>query len=142
MFNSNKAFLLLSCCQYNLCVIVTFMEWKVEFYRDMTGKEPTKDFLDSLSESARAKVVKSIEMLVEYGVLLKEPYTRQIRGKIRELRIKDNQGAIRVLYFTYTGKRFILLHGFIKKTEKTPAQDIELAEKRMNDFIIREGGQL
>ncbi|MBI5193857.1 MAG: type II toxin-antitoxin system RelE/ParE family toxin [Nitrospirae bacterium] len=118
------------------------MEWKVEFYRDMTGKEPAKGFLDSLSESARAKVVKSIEMLVEYGVLLKEPYTRQIRGKMRELRIKDSQGAIRVLYFTYTGKRFILLHGFIKKTEKTPVQDIVLAEKRMNDFIIREGGQL
>ncbi|HKZ72131.1 MAG TPA: type II toxin-antitoxin system RelE/ParE family toxin, partial [Nitrospirota bacterium] len=81
-------------------------------------------------------------MLVEYGVLLKEPYTRQVRGKIRELRIKDSQGAIRVLYFTYTGKRFILLHGFIKKAEKTPVRDIVLAEKRMNDFIIREGGQL
>jgi len=81
-------------------------------------------------------------MLVEYGVLLKEPYTRQVRGKIRELRIKDSQGAIRVLYFTYTGKRFILLHGFIKKAEKTPVKDIVLTEKRMNDFIIREGGQL
>ncbi|HAS18013.1 MAG TPA: type II toxin-antitoxin system RelE/ParE family toxin [Nitrospiraceae bacterium] len=118
------------------------MIWKVEFYRDMAGKEPVKDFLNSLSESARAKVVKSIEMLVEYGVLLKEPYTRQVRGKIRELRIKDSQGAIRVLYFTYTGKRFILLHGFIKKAEKTPVKDIVLTEKRMNDFIIREGGQL
>lgn len=64
--------------------------------------------------------------------------TRQIRGKIRELRIKDNQGAIRVLYFTYTGRRFILLHGFIKKAEKTPVKDIELAENRMNDFITRE----
>ena len=80
--------------------------------------------------------------MVEYGILLKEPYTRQVRGKIRELRIKDSQGAIRVLYFTYTGRRFILLHGFIKKTDKTPVQDIELAEKRMNDFIIREGKQL
>ncbi len=117
------------------------MNWIVEFYRDNTGKEPAKGFLNSLSESARAKVVKSIDLLLTYGVLLKEPYTRQIRGKIRELRIKDNQGAIRVLYFTYTGRRFILLHGFIKKTDKTPVQDIEIAEKRMNDFIIREGGQ-
>ena len=81
-------------------------------------------------------------MLVEYGVMIKEQYNRQVRGKIRELRIKDSQGAIRVLYFTYTGKRFILLHGFIKKAEKTPVKDIVLTEKRMNDFIIREGGQL
>ncbi len=76
-------------------------------------------------------------MLRDYGVLLKEPYTRQIRGKIRELRIKDNQGAIRILYFAYTGRRFILLHGFIKKTDKTPEREIEIAEKRMNDFIQR-----
>ena len=118
------------------------MSWTVEFYKDDKNKEPAKDFLNSLSVSARAKVVKSIDKLVEYGVLLTEPYTRQVSGKIRELRIKDNQGAIRVLYFTYTGRRFILLHGFIKKTDKTPVQDIELAEKRMNDFIIREGKQL
>jgi len=52
----------------------------------MAGKEPVKDFLNSLSESARAKVVKSIEMLVEYGVLLKEPYTRQVRGRQRKHR--------------------------------------------------------
>ena len=81
-----------------------------------------------------------INMLSDYGVLLKEPYTRQIRGKIRELRIKDSQGAIRILYFTYTGKRFILLHGFVKKTDKTPARAIEIAEKRLNDFIQRQGG--
>lgn len=118
------------------------MAWGIEFYKDKNGTEPVKEFLNSLSLPARARVVKLFNRLTEYGVLLKEPYTRQVRGKIRELRIRDNQGAIRILYFTYTGKRFILLHGFIKKTEKTPVQDIELAEKRMNDFIIREGGQL
>lgn len=118
------------------------MEWKIEFYRDKNDKEPVKEFLNGLSIPVRAKVVKLFNRLSEYGVLLKEPYTRQVKGKIRELRIKDSQGAIRVLYFTYTGKRFILLHGFIKKTEKTPVKDVELAEKRMNDFIIREEGQL
>ena len=85
-------------------------------------------------------MMRLIEFLAERGVLLKEPYTKQIRGKIRELRVKDKQGAVRVLYFTYTGKRFILLHGLIKKTDKTPEGDIEIAEKRMNDFINRERG--
>lgn len=71
---------------------------------------------------------------------LNEPYTRHIRGKIRELRVKDNLGHVRILYFTFTGKRFILLHGFLKKTDKAPEREIELAEKRMKDFIERYGG--
>jgi phage-related protein len=115
------------------------VEWIVDYYKDFQGNEPVRKFLNSISITARAKAMKLIEFLTESGVLLKEPYTRQVRGKIRELRIKDSQGAIRILYFTFTGRRFILLHGFIKKTEKTPIRDIELAEKRMFDFLQKEG---
>lgn len=85
-------------------------------------------------------MMRLIEFLTERGVLLKEPYTKQIKDKIRELRVKDKQGAIRILYFTYTGKRFILLHGFVKKTDKTPVREIEIAEKRMNDYINTDRG--
>lgn len=115
------------------------MEWTVEYYRDPEGNEPVAAFIDALPDKARVKVFRIIKLLKEYGVLFKEPYTKQIRGKIRELRIKDSQGAIRILYFTHTGRRFILLHGFIKKTDKTPVGDIELAEKRINDFMQRGG---
>lgn len=97
--------------------------------------------MNDLPISLRAKVVKLIDLLAEQGVLLKEPYTRQIRGKIRELRIKDHLGHVRILYFTFTGKRFILLHGFLKKTDKTPEREIETAEKRMKDFIKYYGGK-
>ena len=85
--------------------------------------------------------MKLIDLLSEQGVLLKGPYTRQIRGKIRELRVKDHLGHIRVLYFTFTGRRFVLLHGFLKKTDKTPEREIELAERRMTDFLERYGGK-
>lgn len=85
--------------------------------------------------------MKLIDLLAEQGVLLKEPYTRQIKGKIRELRVKDNLGHSRVLYFTFTGRRFVLLHGFLKKTDKTPEREIEMAEKRMKDFMERYGGK-
>lgn len=117
------------------------MSWEIELYADRSGKEPVAEFLDDLPTGARAKVVKMLDRLAEYGVLLDEPYTRQIRGKIRELRIKDNLGHVRVLYFTFTGRRFILLHGFLKKMDKTPVREIELAEKRMKDFIDRYGGK-
>ena len=116
------------------------MEWIVDYYRDAKGNEPVKEFLNSLSLPAKAKMMRLIELLTESGVLLKEPYTRHIKGKLRELRIKDSHGAVRVLYFTYTGRRFILLHGFIKKTEKTPDREIKIAEKRMGDYINTQRG--
>ena len=114
------------------------MDWTVEYYRDSKDKEPVAEFIDALSNETRAKVFRTIKLLKNYGVLLKEPYTRQVRGKIRELRIRDSAGAVRIFYFTFTGRRIILLHGFIKKTEKTPLSEIETAEKRMNDFIDRQ----
>jgi len=99
------------------------------------------DFFNDLPVKTRARVVKLVNLLAEYGVLLKEPYTRQIKSKIRELRVKDNLGHVRVFYFTFSGRRFVLLHGFLKKSDKTPEREIELAEKRMKDFIERYGGK-
>lgn len=116
------------------------MDWIVDYYKDSEGREPVKDFLQSTSLPVQAKAMRLIELLAERGVLLKEPFTRQIRGKIRELRIKDIQGNIRILYFTCTGRCFVLLHGFIKKTDKTPEREIETAEKRMDEHIRRHGG--
>jgi len=118
------------------------MDWIVEFYRDSKGKEPVAEFLDSLPIKTRAKMVRLIDLLSKKGVLLKEPYTKKVKGKIREIIVNDKEGAVRVLYFSFTGKKFILLHGFIKKTNKTPKGDIETAEKRMSDFLQRYGGQI
>jgi phage-related protein len=117
------------------------MNWTVEYYKDNKGNEPVADFIDSLPVGTQTKVFRLIDLLGDYGVLLKEPYTKQIKDKIREIRIKDKRGAIRVLYFTFTGRRFILLHGFAKKSDKTPEKEIEIAEKRMTDFLQRYGGK-
>ena len=114
------------------------MNWTIEYYRDSEDKEPAKQFIDSLPEKARAQVIRKIELLGKYGVLLKEPYARHIRGKIWELRIMAGKGYIRVFYFSYTGRRLILLHAFLKKTDKTPPAEIDVAEKRMQDFSDRQ----
>ena len=115
------------------------MEWEVIFYENSEGIDPVSEFLNSLAVQDRAKVTRLFSLLARYGVLLKEPYTRQIRGKLRELRVIGKDGNIRILYFGMTGKRFVLLHGFMKKTGKTPAQDINIALKRMEDFMERYG---
>lgn len=116
------------------------MAWTVEFYCDESGREPVVKFLDSLPVDARAKVTRLLELLARYGVLLKEPYTKQVRGKVRELRVMDPLGAVRVFYFAYTGKRLVLLHGFLKKTAKTPMRELDMAELRMQEFLVRNGG--
>jgi phage-related protein len=54
------------------------------------------------------------------------------------MRIKDKTGISRILYFTHTGKKFVLLHGFTKKTNKTPQREIEIAEERMKDYLSQE----
>ena len=68
------------------------MDWSVEYYSDTHGREPVADFGVAALCETRAKVFRTIDLLGRYGVLLKEPYTKQIRGKIRELRIRDNKG--------------------------------------------------
>jgi phage-related protein len=126
---------------YNICVImVSMLEWTVEYYKDAKGSEPVAEFIDSLPIGAQAKIFRLIGLLARYHVLLKEPYTKQIKGKVRELRIVDAIGKIRVLYFGYTDKRFVLLHGFVKKEAKTPKREIEIAEKRIQDYMQRHGG--
>lgn len=114
------------------------MTWTVEYYVDARGHEPVGEFLDSLTIESQARVLRLIDLLTNYGVLLKEPYTRQLKGKLRELRITDRFGEIRMVYFPFTGRRLILLHGFVKKTRKTPVRDIQIAERRLKEFIHRQ----
>lgn len=114
------------------------MNWTIEYYRDSENKDPIKEFVDGLPEKVQAQVIGKIELLAKYGVLLKEPYTRHIRGKIWEMRIMVSKGYIRILYFSYTGRRFVLLNAFLKKTDKTPPAEIDIAEKRMQDFLNRQ----
>jgi len=116
------------------------VDWVVEYYRDARGREPVGEFIDALPVGTQAKIFRFIDLLARRHVLLKEPYTKQIRGKLRELRVVDAVGKIRVLYFAHTGKRFILLHGFVKKTGKTPSREIDIAEQRMQDHLKQHGG--
>lgn len=63
------------------------------------------------------------------------PYARHLRGKVWELRVKAAGNAYRLLYAAVVGRRFVLLHGFSKKTDKTPAREIETAERRLADYL-------
>ena len=73
-------------------------------------------------------------MLEKFALQLKEPYIKALEDKLYEIRAKDTSGIYRVIYFAHTGKQFIMLNGFTKKTQKTPKKEITLAKQRMKEI--------
>lgn len=119
--------------------VITIFE--LEFYMKENGKVPVQDFLYSLNPKLRAKAFNDIELLRKLGSELREPYVKPIKGKnnkgLYELRIKFSSDIARIFYFTYYNNKFLLLHGFIKKTTKTPENEINKARKYMEDYKRR-----
>ena len=113
-------------------------EFEIVFYDKPDGSEPAKEFLLSLDKKMRAKIVMLIELLAENGSALREPYSKHLVDGIFELRAKVGSDISRVFYFFVIGKRIVLTNGFIKKTQKTPKSEIELAKKYRNEFLNKE----
>ncbi len=117
------------------------MKWSIEYYVAENGKSPVRDFIDSLSAASKAKFIFIADLLTEYGLNVREPYVKPITGsgKLFEIRLKDPQNIHRIFYFAFTGRKLVLLHGFTKKTDKTPVREIKIAEARMKDYLAKRG---
>lgn len=113
-------------------------DFDVIVYTAKDGTVPVNEFLYTVSEKMRAKILKELELLADYGNELREPYTKHIEDGIFELRIKLGTDISRVMYFFYVEKRIILTNGFVKKTQKTPRNEIETAKKYRQDYLSRE----
>ena len=114
-------------------------EFEIIFYNKRDGSEPAKEFLLSLDKKMRAKIIMLIELLSANGSALREPYSKHLVDGIFELRAKVGSDISRVLYFFVIGKKIVITNGFVKKTQKTPKKEIELAKKYRNDYLNREG---
>lgn len=108
---------------------------KVEFYRLPSGKQPVRDYLDSLDAGLRSKTLRSIQLLQRFGPLLKEPDCKHLDGGIFELRTSMGGNAGRVLFFFCVGDRAVLTHGFRKKTAKVPRREIERAKRYRESYL-------
>ncbi len=107
------------------------------FYETLDGRMPAKDFLLSLDYDMRAKMIRMLQMLQNNGPDLRMPYSEELEDGIFELRAIFGSNISRLLYFYDEGKIVILTNGFIKKTQKTPKNEIKLAKKYMNDYFSR-----
>lgn len=111
--------------------------FEVEFYSIKDGREPVAEFIDSLDSKMAAKLVGLMEVLEEKGTDLRMPYSEYLEDGIFELRCKQGNNITRALYFFYIGKKIIVTNGFVKKTQKTPISELNIAKKRRDDWISR-----
>lgn len=111
------------------------MKFKVEFYETADGQKPVEEFLISLDDKMRAKLVHMMELLEEKGTELRSPYTKPLNDGIFELRCRQSSNITRALFFFYIGGKIVVTNGFIKKTQKTPVNEMLLAKKRRMDYI-------
>ena len=110
----------------------------VYFKRFDTEETPVRVHIGNLEKKERAKILKYIEFLRQNKGCLDEPYSRHIRGKIRELRVDFAKNRHRIFYFTFIGKNIILMHAKLKKTAKTPEAEIEKAEVNYKQVLINQ----
>lgn len=113
---------------------------KITFYRDRDGKEPVAEYIKELSDKkdkdSRIKLTKIrdyIKILSEHGTQAGEPYIKHLDGEIWELRpLRD-----RILFIGWANGGYVLLHHFMKKTQKTPKMEIDKAKRELADLIER-----
>jgi len=111
--------------------------FEVEYYEKEDGTLPAEEFILSLSPKMQAKIFRELELLELFGNELREPHSKPLGDGIYELRTKFSTNITRILYFFVINKKIILTNGFVKKTQKTPQSEIELAKKYRNDYLNR-----
>ena len=105
---------------------------KVVFYETQMKNQPCRDFLLELDKDDRREVGADI-FSVQKGFPLGLPLCRKIKKDLWEIRSCISDGICRV-FFTVSDNTIVLLHGFKKKTQKTPLEELEVANSRLNDF--------
>jgi len=116
--------------------------YEIVYYESANGKSQIDDFVKDLDERAEKdktarielnQILLHLDLLAEGGKIIGTKYAKQLDGSIWELTPGNN----RILFFAWTGKRFVLLHQFRKKTSKTPRREIDQAKREMADWLQR-----
>jgi phage-related protein len=113
--------------------------YRLYFYETSSGKKIIANFIESFSNNIIVKIRSDIKLLKEYGLfLLTTSKVKKISGcsNLYELRIKTSV-QIRLFFVFVTPNIFLIVHGFVKKTNKTPAKEIDLAIGRIKEFDIQ-----
>ena len=110
---------------------------KLVFYEDRRGRSEVRDFIHSLSHLPKDKVFRAINPLVEFGLGSHLLNTKKLVGtSLWEVRVLGKD-SIRIFFAVIVGGVVLILHGFVKKVQKTPTREIRTAIKRLEDWKTR-----
>ena len=105
------------------------MAWRVEVL------DEAKAALTAMPVDIRASFARIAHLIEEHGLeRVREPYVRHLEGRLWEMRMKGKDGIARAVYVSATGRRVVVVHVFVKKTEKTPRREMETAKRRARDI--------
>jgi len=108
----------------------------VRFYRSANSREPVREWLQALNRNDRRIIGDDIKT-VEFGWPLGMPLVEKFEKDLWEVRSKISNGCISRVFFTIVEADMVLLHGFIKKDQKTPKKELGLAKKRRDNVLDR-----
>lgn len=107
------------------------MAWTVETLNETVAQE-----LLSLPNDMQARYLRIATLIEEAGIhALREPHVKHLAGKLWEIRLMGKDGIARAIYVTAQGQRVIVVRAFVKKTQKTPRAEIDLALRRAKEII-------
>lgn len=112
-------------------------KFEVDYFEKSDGSHPAEEFILAQDTKMRAKLFRLILLLAEFGNSLRKPYSELLDDGIFEIRARQGSDITRVLYFFMFGKKIILTHGFVKKTQKTPPSEISIAKKYRSEHMER-----
>ena len=106
------------------------MKWTVSYYSEKLSKK-----ILALPKKLLGRYLRMIDIIQECGPNLGMPHTRSMGDGLFELRIKSAEGIARAFYCTIVGNEVVILHCYIKKTQKAPKKELDIAYKRLKEVI-------
>lgn len=105
------------------------MTWVVETLNEAVDRE-----MAALPVSLRTRLLRIVELIEAVGLAnVHAPHVEHLEGKLWEMRAKSAEGIARAIYVTATGQRIVVVHAFVKKSQKTPAKALALARQRAKE---------
>jgi phage-related protein len=109
--------------------MLTVVSWRVEVLDSRVVKE-----LDALAQDVRQRFLRITELIEQHGLpAVREPHVKHLEDRLWEMRMKGRDGIARAIYVTAKGERVVVVHAFVKKTQKTPRSALEIARSRAKE---------
>jgi len=104
------------------------MNWNIVYY-----SSDVEERILTLPSGLLARYLRLTDMMIEHGSNLGLPHTKALSNGLLELRLKNKEGIGRVFYCTKVGKNIVMLHSFVKKSQKIPKKEMDIAQKRLRE---------